>query len=254
MARRPTGRSLRSQRVRLSTERRPALAGRDPRRDPGHVWWAGGILPIRQSGGEHPVCRSSSGLGTLATMRPDWRTWHWVLTLVLASGAACDDDDGPVFCNGDRCVCAEGADCVLQCHAPPCKLTCAANNPRCVGDCANGDCECGPGSHCEFDCAASPCHVTCRGSTSCSGVCANGTCECLDATCDFDCDAGPCHVDCGPDTACSGVCANGTCSCGAGSQCLFRCLDNLCQYECADGSPLECPDGITISCGGAPCP
>jgi len=180
------------------------------------------------------------------------------LFLILAATGfavgACRDDQPPGHCDGDRCYCHEGENCAIPCRFAPCKVTCLGDNSSCVGDCANGDCQCGPESQCSFVCVAPPCHVECFDSAGCSAECANGTCSCVGASCEFDCTAGPCHVECTDGARCSGVCANGTCSCAAGSACLFRCLDDLCDYDCAGGGPTPCPDGVTVSCGGADCP
>lgn len=184
-------------------------------------------------------------------------------------------------CHNGDCVCPQGSSCEITCDAPPCHVTCEGDNPQCDAACGNGDCACGPGSHCDFTCHSPPCHVSCDERTDCSGSCANGECLCTAGSrCDFTCDAGPCHVQCeGDHPECNGVCANGTCTCGPRSSCAFTCADDNCHTfceegsqclltcspghpntqgcfidECAAGEVTLCPDGITLSCGGAPCP
>jgi hypothetical protein len=188
----------------------------------------------------------------------------------------CSDDDPP-YCYGGDCVCGRGAECSFVCDAPPCTMTCAGNNPHCVGECANGNCECGSQSTCDFECAAPPCHVTCNPNSNCLGTCANGSCECMvGASCEFACQAGPCHVNCdGQNKTCRGVCANGTCHCDPGSTCDFECKDGNCKVECVAGAscilrcprgdagagcdfnecaaPTVCSDGLSVACNAA-CP
>jgi hypothetical protein len=196
---------------------------------------------------------------------------------ILMAGLSCKKH---VECTNGTCVCEHGADCNIDCQAPPCHVICKDSGTYCNAECGNGECICEPGAECDFDCQSPPCHVDCQGNDRCSGVCANGECDCsLGSTCDFDCLAGPCHVNCaGDNPSCNGVCANGTCTCGANSICEFSCKDSDCRAACESGSkcilecpagnpgaqgcsysscragePLICPDGIHIVCGAA-CP
>jgi len=200
----------------------------------------------------------------------------FVPLLALLADCRCDGE-----CQGWDCVCPEGAACALECESPPCHVDCEGDNPSCEAECGNGDCNCGPGSHCDFTCHTAPCHVNCEGSSDCTGACANGTCVCAGGSdCAFVCDVSPCHVECeGDNPTCNGECANGSCTCGPNSACAFVCEDHNCHTfcgpgsaclltcplgtpgsqgcifdECAAGEPTLCPDGITQSCGGAPCP
>lgn len=201
-----------------------------------------------------------------------------VVFLLACLGLALSACQGNGRCEGDACVCDAGASCEFECDAPPCKVTCAGDNPECVGACANGDCECGPGSSCDLSCASPPCHAECQDS-SCRAQCGNGDCTCsAGSSCDFLCTAGPCHVLCeGNHANCNGQCANGSCTCGPDSTCQFECTDANCAFiceagssclatcptgtpgnqgctftECAGGEVL-CPDGKTLACN-AECP
>jgi hypothetical protein len=183
-------------------------------------------------------------------------------------------------CANGTCTCSHGAECDIDCEAPPCHVICADKGTFCEGECGNGECICEPGAACEFYCQSPPCHVSCEGNDRCTGVCANGDCNCsLGSTCSFNCVAGPCHVNCaGDNPVCDGTCANGTCTCGPNSDCRFSCLDADCSAVCEAGSAcvLECPGGnpgaqgcdfVTCAAGdaricadgihtvcGAPCP
>jgi hypothetical protein len=83
--------------------------------------------------------------------------------------AACDDDT--IVCANGTCTCEPEASCEIPCGAPPCHLSCAANNPECSGDCANGDCTCGGGSTCDFACTDHNCSATCASGAHCTLHC-----------------------------------------------------------------------------------
>lgn len=166
-----------------------------------------------------------------------------VILAIWASGCRKNDQD----CVNGVCTCEHGADCDIECKAPPCHAICMDKGTYCEAECGNGDCICEPKSKCDFYCYSPPCHVHCNGNSHCSGECANGDCNCSSGSnCTFNCLAGPCHVNCdGNHEMCDGVCANGSCNCGPNSSCSFSCLDSDCKASCASGSActLECPDG-----------
>lgn len=167
-----------------------------------------------------------------------------VLALLLGGPVSCDDEEFPPrACSNGDCVCPAGRSCTIPCSAPPCHITCTADNPECAGVCGNGTCTCGPGSACAFECHSGPCHVACEGSNpSCSGVCANGTCSCgAGSTCRFSCLDANCKHECESGASCVVDCPSGN----AGQGCGFD--------RCAAGEPLVCPGGLAVACN-ASCP
>jgi hypothetical protein len=159
--------------------------------------------------------------------------------------AACSHhDDGVYDCSNGTCACPGESTCAFSCAAPPCHVDCGPGS-ACQGTCANGECTCETGASCSFACGAPPCHVTCEGSNPrCDGTCANGTCTCAaGSACRFACASGPCHTVCPAGASCAVSCPNagvaGTEDCDI--------------VACAAGTPMICPDGLSIVCAAA-CP
>src|SRR3954464_13511136 len=99
----------------------------------------------------------------------------WVLGGVGAIALACNSDS-PGACYAAGCICDPGTSCSFGCPAPPCRATCAGDNPACDAVCANGECQCGPRSSCNFVCQSPPCHTTCLQNSICTATCADGDC------------------------------------------------------------------------------
>lgn len=184
---------------------------------------------------------------TLTRSRPV-RTQKEVMTvlrlvpMLFALLVGCDRGPGH-DCSNRECVCPEGRDCELSCHAPPCNVTCEESS-RCEAECANGTCACQRGASCAFLCTAPPCHVRCAGDNErCDGTCANGSCVCGQASsCEFVCESGPCHSECPEGASCVVRCPNAP----AGTQ-------DCDITRCWAGPPLLCPDGRATTCNAA-CP
>jgi hypothetical protein len=165
----------------------------------------------------------------------------WSVAVVLV--ASCGHHES-ADCSNGTCTCAAHDTCDFSCGSPPCHVDCGSG-ATCSGTCANGECTCEEGASCSFSCGAPPCHVTCEGSNpTCDGTCADGTCTCAaGSTCHFACASGPCHAACPAGASCVVACPNAGL---AGTQ-------DCDIVSCGAGSPVVCPDGLTLACGAA-CP
>ncbi|MEM9695363.1 MAG: hypothetical protein AAGA56_22660 [Myxococcota bacterium] len=151
-------------------------------------------------------------------------------TLAIVAMGACgdDDDDFEPVCVGGECSCRDLDDCVADCDASPCNISCESLGTR-NGQCGDAcDFTCRDASGCSVDCAAG-CTIVCERVSGCQGSCGDD--------CDVTCrDLSSCEMTMG---------ANSTALCDRVGGCNLRCADGEPATDCGNGrfvcAPRTCP-------------